>query len=154
MPTKKPRITITLEPGMSRLLDELADLQGRRRGEILSDLLETVREPFERVAVLLKAAKEAPANALAGLRASALQAEAALLPIASQGMGQLDMLIEQAKGTVSPSGARRPAPTSKPKTKTGSLNPHVVTRGSGIPSKGSRGSRVVPIGRAGKGRKP
>lgn len=154
MPTKKPRITITLEPEMERLLSKLAALQGRRRGEILSELLETVREPFERVAVLMQAAKDAPASALQGLRTSALQAEAAVLPLASVGMGQLDMLIEQAKGGSATSMASAPPPSPPSGASRTSPNPRVVTRGSGTPRQGSSGGRVVPIGRAGKGRKP
>ena len=141
---------------MARLLTKLSKLQGRRRGEILSELLETVREPLERVAVLLQAAKDAPASALAGLRASAHQAEAAMLPQAAMGMGQLDFLIEQAKGAgaradsgavaAPPASLSRNSPSPPP-------NPRVVTRGSGTPRQGDKGSRVVPIGRAGKGRK-
>ena len=150
MPTKKPRITITLEPHIARLLDELADLQGKTKTEILGELLETIREPYERVAVILRAAKSAPREALGRFRDQVHAVEQAIVPAGAAAMSQMDFLVhaigadgmpraERPAAAGSQAGPRPPGPT--PPSNRGVTPPRT-------PSTPSR--KVTPIGAARK----
>ena len=60
MPTKKPRVAVTLNPSTYEVVTELAKLQARSPGSVIAELLETVEEPLRKLAALLQAAQEAP----------------------------------------------------------------------------------------------
>lgn len=93
MATTKPRINVTLEPHRYELLKRLAGLQGVSMSYLMSDLLETVSEPLERVCVVLEAASKASQSVSDGLRAAAERAEGVLLPQAEALMGQTDLFL-------------------------------------------------------------
>jgi hypothetical protein len=152
MPTNKPRITITLEPHIATLLDELAELQGRSKTDILGELLETIREPFERMAVILRAAKSAPAATLGRFREQIHAVESAVVPAGAAAMAQMDFLVH----AIGADGLRerqpeRPkavgaVPAPKPSRSTPPSN-----RGVTPPrSPGSSSRKVTPISTARK----
>lgn len=59
MPTHKPRLTVTLEPGTSARLAELSRLTGDSQSAIIADMLEKSSPVFDRVITVLKAAEAA-----------------------------------------------------------------------------------------------
>lgn len=59
MPTKNPRLTITMTPALSAQLRRLSELTGNSQGSLIAELLETSGPVFERLINLLEAAKEA-----------------------------------------------------------------------------------------------
>ena len=71
MPTKNPRLTVTLQPGTSAQLSELSRLTGDSQSAIIADILEKSAPVFERVIRVLAAAEEAKAE-LKGRMASDL----------------------------------------------------------------------------------
>lgn len=62
MPTKNPRLTITLKPSLAAQLRTLSELSGNSQGSLISDLLEGSGPVFDRLIVVLTAAKEATAS--------------------------------------------------------------------------------------------
>lgn len=71
MPTKNPRLTVTLQPGTSAQLAELSRLTGDSQSAIIADILEKSAPVFQRVIRVLAAAEEAKAE-LKGRMASDL----------------------------------------------------------------------------------
>jgi len=127
MATNKPRVGVTLEQHRYDLLKRLAALQGVSMSHLIADLLETVSEPLERVAVMLEAAKRAPQEVKDGLKAAAIKSEAQFMPLAAAAIDQLDMFLAEASGALGVDGKRSAAAPSVP-------DPRSVTRGSTPPS--------------------
>lgn len=96
MPTRNPRINVTLRPEHYELISRLAALQKRSRADVLRELFETVCPVLERVAVVGEAAQRAKVQALEGFRESTERAEATILPHLQSVMGQLDLLVVDA----------------------------------------------------------
>lgn len=71
MPTKNPRLTVTLQPATSAQLAELSRLTGDSQSAIIADILEKSAPVFDRVIRVLSAAEEAKAE-LKGRMASDL----------------------------------------------------------------------------------
>ncbi len=71
MPTKNPRLTVTLQPATSAQLSELSRLTGDSQSAIIADILEKSAPVFDRVIRVLSAAEEAKAE-LKGRMASDL----------------------------------------------------------------------------------
>lgn len=46
MPTIKPRVTITLHPQLHDLISRYARLQGRTRGAVIAELLDSIANPL------------------------------------------------------------------------------------------------------------
>jgi len=115
MPTVKPRVTITLEQSTHDVIDRLATLQGRTRGVVIAELLDEVVPALSRTVALLEAAAAAPQQVKAGLRAVVEGVHRDLVAASGDGIGQMDMLL----GALSEGAAE-------------GVNPHVVTRGSGM----------------------
>jgi hypothetical protein len=114
MPTAKPRVQVTLEPETHAVIERFASLQGRTRGAIIADLLDSITPAITRTVALLEAAAAAPDSIKDGLRAVVEGAQADLADASGDAAKQLDLLMQQL-------GA-------------GEGNPHVVTRGSGMDS--------------------
>ena len=110
MPTAKPRVNVTLEPKDYELLSTLAKQQKRSRADMLRDLFQTMRPVLERVAVVSEAAQRAQATAKQGMIASAEKAEADLLPMLQQALGQFDLFIAdvQAQADQATAAGRQP----------------------------------------------
>jgi len=115
MPTVKPRTTVTLEKPTHEVIQRLADLQGRSRGSVIADLLESVAPSLTRSVALLEAAFAAPDQIKTGLRAVIDSAHQELLEVSGEQQKKLDQMLLELSSSDFP----------------GSVDPHVVTRGSG-----------------------
>lgn len=93
MPTIKPRVQVTLEPETHVVIDRLAALQGRSRGAVIADMLDSIVPALNRTVALLEAAKEAPQQIKDGLRRVVEDVHQDLVAVAGQSTGQLDMLL-------------------------------------------------------------
>lgn len=129
MPTSKPRINLTFRQEHYELISRLAKVQGTTRTKVLMEFIEQVLPVLERVVVVAEAASRAQEQAKEGLRSSLERAEAAVAPLATAAMGQLDWVLKDAQtaagAVVAPShravgahgrstAARRHAATSAP----------------------------------------
>ena len=94
MPSRNPRVNVTLTMQQYDLVSRLAKSQGRSRSAVLLELLETVTPVLQRVVVITEAAQRVQAQAKEGFRESAERAEAAILPQVTEAMGQFDLLVE------------------------------------------------------------
>ena len=134
MPTKKPRITVTLEPSTDEIIERYAVLQGRPKSSVLADIIESVAPSMKNTISLLEAASEAPEHMLRGMVDSIEKAHDQLSASAGDTMTQLDWIMANS-GKVS-----------------GVPDPHIVTRGLGRDSdtrdSGSK-SRRRPHGQRG-----
>lgn len=112
MPTKKPRVQVTLEPATHDVIDRFAELQGRSRGSLIAELLDSVAPALTRTVALLEAAQDAPQEVRDGLVKVFEGVEKQMSSARGLSEEQLDILdsaLGRSKGA----------------------NPHVVTRGSG-----------------------
>lgn len=131
MATTKPRVNVTLDPHRYELLKRLATLQGVSMSYLISDLLETVADPLERVCVVLEAASKAPQNVKEGLRSALDKAEREFLPRAAEVMDQADLFFAEMTGRLAEGGAGDGAERNAPAPGTGAAqDPRPVTRGS------------------------
>lgn len=115
MPTLKPRVQVTMEPATHEVIEALARLQGRTRGAIISDLLDSIAPSLSRTVALLQAASEASGDIKRGLKSVVEGLHQELVEatgMAKDASKQLDMLMSQ-DGSA------------------GGVDPHVVIRGSG-----------------------
>nr|CRY95647.1 hypothetical protein [uncultured prokaryote] len=112
MPTAKPRIAVTLEQSTFEVIARMAALQGVSRGSIVADLLDSVAPSLARTVSLLEAAAAAPKQVQDGLREVVEAAHDDFTALAGDATRQLDMLLDAFART--------------------GVDPHVVTRGSGI----------------------
>ena len=62
MPTKNPRLTITITPELSAQLRRVSQLTGQSQAGLISELLEGSGSVFDRLIVVLEAAEEARWN--------------------------------------------------------------------------------------------
>jgi hypothetical protein len=115
MPTKKPRISVTLPDQVYDTVSRLAKLQGQSRSAFVEGLLCSIEESLTRTVALLEAAKAAPASMHSGLRQAALRAELDLIKALDQGSDGLRRMLEMARRQGLPEGS----------------TPVPVTRGSG-----------------------
>lgn len=161
MATDKPRITITLDPHVYATLKRMSELGGQPMSTIISELLDSVHDPFMRTVALLDAASQAPKQVKDGLRQSFEAVEREMYGAVGYTVAQMDWLTEQlgkppAGDTVRPARAGRavapgggaPADSaSQTKGRTRKVNPHVVTRGSGM----SPAKKIKDLGKPKKG---
>lgn len=94
MPTVKPRTTVTLDPSTHHVIDRLAVLQGRSRGAVISDLLDSVAPAMTRTVALLEAAAAAPQQVKDGLRSVVEGIHSDLVSAAGGATAQMDDLFE------------------------------------------------------------
>jgi hypothetical protein len=111
MPTLKPRVQVTLEPSTHEVIQRFASLQGRTRGSVIAEMLDSIAPSLARTVALLEAAAEAPNDVKRGLKAAVEGIQKELVGVSGDATNQLDLLMRGLPG--------------------GEANPHVVTRGSG-----------------------
>lgn len=162
MATKKPRITISLNPHVYATLKRMSELGGDPMASIVSELLGTVHEPLMRTVAFLEAAAEAPKQVRDGLRQSFETVERDLYKSVGHSVDQIDWLTQQlgkvdeqseesmeaynnsrmkAGGAAgAPARAATPAPTTKTKRAQAASNPRNVIRGSGSTRSGGKKS--------------
>jgi len=105
MPSKKPRINLTVPQNLNETISRLAELQGCSRGAVVLDLLEAVHDPLMRTVALLEAAQSAPKQVREGLRETVEQMERELNAQVGGGVSQMDMLLQALR---EPSGGVQP----------------------------------------------
>lgn len=118
MPTIKPRVQVTLEPETHAVIERFAQLQGRTRGSVIAELLDSVAPSLTRTVALLEAAFEAPESIKSGLRGVIEGLQGDLVNASGDTAKQLDFVLNQMEQDAQKSAA----------------DPHVVTRGSGHPT--------------------
>jgi len=128
MPTIKPRVAVTLEPQTHAVIERIAFFQGRSRGAVISDLLDSVAPALTRTVSLLEAAAAAPDQVKQGLRDVIEGVHGQLVAASGDAINQLDMLINSGGSAQARSEA----------------DPHVVTRGSGIPANAEEAHPIKP----------
>lgn len=92
MPTRKPRVVVTLNPYVHGTIARLAELQGRSRGAVISDLLEGVHPPLMRTVALLDAARNAPRKVVDDLRDTLEGMEREMVGAAGSGLENMEWL--------------------------------------------------------------
>lgn len=95
MPTKNPRLTITLEPLLAAQLRRLSELTGNSQSKLLSEMLEGSTVVFERVIRVLEAAQ----HAQAGIRGKVTQDMADAQQRVEQ---QLGLILDDIDQTTAP----------------------------------------------------
>ena len=115
MPTNKPRVQVTLEPETHAVIARFAQLQGRTRGSVIAELLDSVSPSLTRTVALLEAAFEAPESVKKGLRGVIEDLQGELVSASGDAAKQLDFVLSQMEQDAQNSAA----------------DPHVVTRPPG-----------------------
>ena len=135
MPSVKPRLALTLPEHRYDLLKRLAALQGVSMASVVTELLEECYPVLERVVVALDAAKTASESAKTGLRESCDKAIEELEPYRDHFIDQFDLFMDgitrQAQGAEATDTPARAGGSGATALGPGSVNPRVVTRGSG-----------------------
>lgn len=132
MPTLKPRTTITLEPQTHEVIDRFATLQGRTRGSVIAEFLDSVVPALRRTVALLDAASSAPEQIKSGLRDVIETAHNDLSAASGAASRQLQNMLVDLESLESKTG----------------VDPHVVTRGSGSPTPASKPAVKKPRNRS------
>jgi hypothetical protein len=143
MPTKKPRITITLDQRSHEVLSRLSAASGDSMSEIVAGFVDMAIPSLERVVIVLERAKAAPEEARAGIAAAIERADRTLMPVLQSAVDQHDLFLFEAMARTTPSAApdaERPAKAGRRRSGAGST-PVPVTRGSGGPRKARKGVR-------------
>lgn len=135
MPTLKPRVQVTLQPQTHAVIERLAKLQGRTRGSVIAELLDSIAPTLTRTVALLEAAMEAPNDVKRGLRSVVEGVHAELVQVSGDASAQLDMLLDR----------------FSEKGDSGEANPRLVTRGSGLKSNTKPKAPKGPKNRSTKG---
>lgn len=155
MPTDKPRITITLNPHVYATLKRMSELGGQPMSTIISELLDSVHEPFMRTVALLDAASQAPKQVKDGLRQSFEAVERDLYGVVGYSVAQMDWLTEQLgkppaddvarhalAGRAAASGGGASARSKGGRSR--GVDPHIVIRGSGSSGKSTKKPHKKP----------
>lgn len=98
MPTLKPRVNVTLDPQTYGVIDRLAAIQGRSRGSVISDLLDSIAPVMARTVALLEAAAVAPQQVKDGLRSVVDGIHDELVAVSGRSTQQMDDLFQAFSG--------------------------------------------------------
>lgn len=132
MPSNKPLIAVRLRPHVFEVYSRLAALQGRSRGGVVAEILETVYEPLMRTVALLEAARDAPVEVRQGLKRTLEDMERELVGAAGSSLAQMDLLVDRLMEHPVGEATPRPGALSRQKIgERGGSTPVPVTRGSG-----------------------
>lgn len=150
MPSSKPVIAVRLSPHVFEVFRRLAELQGKSRGGVLAEILESIYPPLMRTVALLEAAAEAPSQVRQGLVRTLEHVELDLVRSLGGNLAQLDFLLTragEASAHAGPQGGHGPktAHRGSGKAKKGGSTPVPVTRGSGRVSRGSGKASKRPL---------
>lgn len=95
MPTTKPRVHVTLEPDTHDVIERLATLQGKTRGAVISEMLDSIVPAISRTVTLLEAAAAAPEMLKENFRAVIEGAQSDLAEASGDSAKQLDILMNK-----------------------------------------------------------
>jgi len=145
MSTKKPRITITLEPTTYETLSRLSVAGGESMSEIVTGFLAVCVPSMERMVLVMERAKTAPEEAKAGLKAAIDKVERAVLPGMVKDLEQGDLFLRDVVEAAISASAESGGAQRARALRSGSSTPVLVTRGSGraeasprVPAKGGK----------------
>lgn len=91
MATKKPRITVTLEPEAYKALEQVAKVQGGSMSAVLAEVWGEAAPVMLRVVKLVLEAQAAKAGVGDRIKELATEAELAMMPLAREAVSNLDM---------------------------------------------------------------
>ena len=100
MPTKNPRLTITLKPALADQLRRLSALTGNSQSALISELLDGSGPVFDRMISILEAAKQATATMRGKIAADLDTAQTQLEGVLGFAIGTLDDLDQAASTAV------------------------------------------------------
>lgn len=122
MPTAKPRLSVTLEPGLYETISDIARIRGVSRSSVVSEYLDAAAPVLERTATILAAVEAKIKAAQSGLdsdmdsyRHNLEEAEKALAPMLASALGTLDGVEPPPSNTgVTPPSSADTTETSTP----------------------------------------
>ena len=133
MPTKNPRLTITLEPSLAAQLRTLSELTGNSQSSLIAELLQGSGPVFDRLIQVLQAAKTAKEAMRGKLVADMEDAQSKMegaFGIAMEGFDQLTgSLLDEAEAVTR--RARKGALKGKDPGAARQRQPPYLTGGSG-----------------------
>ena len=126
MPTKNPRLTITLQPVLATQLKRLSELTGNSQSSMISELLEGSEQVFSRLISVLEAAKSAKDSLKGRLSADLEQAQGRMEAQLGLLLGELDTVaaasIRESK-IVEKRARRAPGASAARQVPSGSFTP-------------------------------
>lgn len=155
MPTKNPRINVTLSPSLDLLCSRLAKHQRLSKSQVLRELLETAEPALQRAVTLMDAAKTASAEARTGLAHSMTRgieaAEDSMAVIMSRLDRAQDDLVSQAEAVKGKRPARQVGGgrSARPAGGTVALASDPPPSNRGVRSPGRKGKATAAKGRKG-----
>jgi len=117
MTTKKPRITVTLEPRTYELLKSLQESGGQSMSQFVSEMLHEAEPMLERMAVLFSRVKEQQDANRARIVGGLQDVQQNLEPMLVEMLGQWDMFMADS-GLEEKKKSKRPHPTNRGVTNT------------------------------------
>jgi DNA-binding ferritin-like protein len=155
MPTKNPRLTLTLSPSLAAQLRRMSELTGNSQAALISELLEGNEKVFARLIQVLEAAKSAKGDMVAKFSedmGAAQQKIEAQLGLALEAIDEpTHSLLKEAErikrrgARTTGEGTRLRGGSTAPGATRSASSPPLLTGGSGTPSKPSRKARNAPI---------
>lgn len=142
MATKKPRITITLEPDQHDVLQRLSALQKSPMSRIVSELLAEVTPTLEKLTLTLEAASRAHKDIRATIRRSAEEAEAELQPMAAAVLAQLDIFKDSIEAAEQERAARGASIATRADGACDGSEPPTSNTGATTPNEGANDAGV------------
>lgn len=140
MPTLNPRLSVTLEPSTDAVLRRLSELTGQSKSSIVSEILHSSEQIFERMVITLQAAEKIKANLSAVSIQGFEEGEKRLHEQLGIALDAFDTaskpILDQAEAIsrrAPPATAVGLAPPALRPAATAALPPY-VTRGSGTPN--------------------
>jgi len=126
MPTAKPRLSVTLEPGLYDTISEIARIRGVSRSSVIAEYLDTAAPVLQRTLTILRALDARLKAARSGLDADMSQyrahledAEKTLAPMLASALGTLEGLEPPPSNT----GVTPPSSVDSTERPTGSKAP-------------------------------
>jgi hypothetical protein len=142
MATKKPRLTITLEPHTHLVISTLSGLQGYSKSKVITDLLDAVVPVLERTARLLQMAETAQTTVTADMKASFEESEKKLHVMLNMAMADLVRLEDTIEKSADDSSEKAHSVAS------------AGSRSETQPPYSNRGVRSKPTSDSNHGKKP
>ena len=135
MPTKNPRLTMTLTPTLAAQLRRISELTGNSQAALVSELLEGQQTVFSKLIRILEAAHVAKGHMVAGLTEDMEKTQAKIEAQLGLVMDDFDEgfapLVAEAEKITRRSGRLAPAPAASSGGAHRVLpDPHLLTGGS------------------------
>lgn len=92
----RKRVNLSFQPKEYELLTRLAEVQGKKRTQVLEELFHELRPVLEKTVAILEAAQKAQQESKAVLRSAVEKSEAVVESHMAAALGQYDWLLQQA----------------------------------------------------------